>query len=146
MPRIRKSLSKVTTTLLSYFIIKSSHKNRHYEDKNWRALWRNSGVIIRLVCSSAVHLYCWCLNVATGYKLSKRGTRPYVTHIILAFVFKQDVCFCIRVISERIRKYSQRGCGNIKNITTISIYDSNYAWRDNVLTLKTCTGTYRIKW
>jgi hypothetical protein len=24
-----------------------------------------------------------------------------------------------------------------------SIYDSTHAWRDNVLTLKTCTGTYR---
>jgi hypothetical protein len=27
-----------------------------------------------------------------------------------------------------------------------SIYDSTYAWRDNILTLKTCTGTYRNKW
>jgi hypothetical protein len=27
-----------------------------------------------------------------------------------------------------------------------SIYDSTYAWRDNILTLTTCTGTYRNKW
>jgi hypothetical protein len=27
-----------------------------------------------------------------------------------------------------------------------SIYDSTYAWRDNILTLKTCTGAYRNKW
>jgi hypothetical protein len=30
-----------------------------------------------------------------------------------------------------------------KKTVTSSIYDSTYAWRDNILTLKTCTGTYR---
>jgi hypothetical protein len=38
-----------------------------------------------------------------------------------------------------------RGLKFIKKIAS-SIYDSTYAWRDNVLTLKTCTGTYRNKW
>jgi hypothetical protein len=34
----------------------------------------------------------------------------------------------------------------LKKHKTSSIYDSTYAWRDNVLTLKTYTGTYRNKW
>jgi hypothetical protein len=44
---------------------------------------------------------------------------------MLAFVFKQDMCVWIRVISGWIRKNSQHGCGNIKGKCTDSSSSSS---------------------
>jgi hypothetical protein len=62
-----------------------------------------------------------------------------------------SVCSCV-TMSKSVERNWCCLCGHRfipvlkKNFLASSIYDSTYAWRDNILTLKTCTGTYRNKW
>jgi hypothetical protein len=71
----------------------------------------------------------------------------YVMHV--TFVSFVDL-IVLKTTHHNSAKFNKENFCNSQKMKqkhkTSSIYDSTYAWRDNVLTLKTCTGTYRNKW